>query len=64
MQRLKPGEVTQADILGLAVAASVDPRSARRALEGEDVSGLAGERLRKAMAERGIEQKGARGGKK
>ena len=41
---------TTADAYRLAALASVDYRTAARALRGEDVKGLAGERLRAAMA--------------
>lgn len=41
---------TKADIYRLAALASVDYRTAQRAIDGEHVKGLAGDRLRAALA--------------
>lgn len=38
----------------LAVQADCDPRTIRKALRGEDVKGMAGERARKALREAGM----------
>ena len=39
---------------GRAVSVSVDPRTLRRVLRGEEVRGLAGYRAREALAARGL----------
>lgn len=40
--------------LKIAAAAVVDPRSAAKALRGEAVKGLAGDRIKRAMRELGV----------
>jgi len=52
----------RATILEIAVKASVDPRSAEKALRGGEVRGLAGSRLRRVLRETGLgeSEQGAR----
>lgn len=47
--------VSAALLRELAVAASADPRSVQRVLRGETVRGMADGRIRRVLAERGIE---------
>ena len=44
----KPKEPTRAEVLQLAAKACVDERTARKALRGEKIRGLAGERIKEA----------------
>lgn len=43
------------ELRSLAVAASADPRTVARALRGEPVRGLAGERVARVLRERGLD---------
>ena len=53
----KTTEPTRTEVLALASKACVDERTARKALRGEDVRGLAGARIKEAM--RGMARRGA-----
>lgn len=54
MQQPRPHPVTVHEKREIALVASVDPRSVDRALRGETVRGLAGERIAKALEARGL----------